>query len=145
MDSLESSDAVPAPTGGRLTGSEALKLHLTLTLGLGLCIAGFYFELNRAVGGNALSWAYVFEWPLFAGFAIYMWWNQLHRGRVRRRPPAPPRVAPEYVGMLKAWQDHQRQLAATETAMTRWEPDAEPPSRRPSPGGASSPGGQTLP
>ena len=23
------------------------------------------------------SWMYVFEWPLFAGFAVYMWWNLL--------------------------------------------------------------------
>lgn len=145
MDSVESSDSVPAPTVVRLTGSEALKLHLTLVGGLGLCIAGFYFEINRAVGGNALSWAYVFEWPLFAGFAIYMWWNLLHRGRVHRRPPAPMRVAPEHVGMLKAWQEHQRQLAATETALTRREPDAEPMSERARPGGLSSPGGQTLP
>ena len=32
----------------------------------------------RAVGGNSLSWAYVFEWPLFAGYAIYMWWRFVH-------------------------------------------------------------------
>jgi hypothetical protein len=100
----------------RLTGSEALKLHLTLACGLALCLAGFYFELDRALGGNALSWAYVFEWPLFAAFAVYMWWSMLHRGTVRRRRPAAlPRVAPEHVGMLKAWQEHQRTLAAAET------------------------------
>jgi hypothetical protein len=145
MDSVESSDPVPAPTGVRLTGWEALKLHLTLAVGVGLCIAGFSFEIHRAVGGNALSWAYVFEWPLFAGFAIYMWWNLLHRGRVRRRPPALPRVAPEHLGMLKAWQEHQRALAAAETALTRREPDASPLSELPRPGGVSSPGGQTLP
>ncbi len=25
------------------------------------------------MGGNGLSWAYTFEWPLFAGFAIVFW------------------------------------------------------------------------
>ncbi|HEX3840219.1 MAG TPA: hypothetical protein VHU85_05455 [Acidimicrobiales bacterium] len=116
MGSEESSDPVPAPTGSRLVGSEALKLHLTLAGGLALCIAGFYFELDRALGGNSLSWAYVFEWPLFAAFAVYMWWNMLHHGTVRRRRPvALPRVAPEHVGMLKAWQEHQRTLAGAET------------------------------
>jgi hypothetical protein len=145
MDSVESSDPAPAPTVVRLTGWEALKLHLTLGVGLGLCVAGFSFEIHRALGGNALSWAYVFEWPLFAGFAIYMWWNLLHRGRVRRRPPPPPRVAPEHLGMLKAWQEHQRALAATETVSTRPKPAAAPTSGRPRSGGVTSPGGQTLP
>ena len=37
------------------------------------CWSGFAFEVDRAVSGNSLSWAYVFEWPIFAGYAIYMW------------------------------------------------------------------------
>ncbi len=31
------------------------------------------WQLRRAVSGNALSWAYTFEWPIFAGFAIVFW------------------------------------------------------------------------
>jgi hypothetical protein len=133
MGSSESGTLAPAPAVPRLTGREALKLHLTLAVGLALCIAGFIFELNRAVGGNALSWAYVFEWPLFAVFAVYMWWNLLHGGRGRRRPPATPRVAPEHVGMLKAWQEHQRTLAA------------EVESRPGAPGVESGPGDRISP
>ncbi len=30
--------------------------------------------------GNTLSWVYTFEWPFFAGYAIYMWWKLLHEG-----------------------------------------------------------------
>ena len=63
---------------GRLRGGDAFRLHLTLTLGLALCVSAFIFEVMRALGGNSLSWAYVFEWPIFAVFAIYMWWNLLH-------------------------------------------------------------------
>jgi hypothetical protein len=45
-------------------------------------------ELSRALGGHSFSWIYVFEWPLFAGFAVYMWWNLLHgHDRVHRAPP----------------------------------------------------------
>jgi hypothetical protein len=40
----------------------------------GLCA----WQVNRALDGNQLSWAYVFEWPFFAGYAIYMWWRFLH-------------------------------------------------------------------
>jgi hypothetical protein len=62
----------------RLTGSDALRLHLVLAAGLAICIGAFIIELLRALGGHSFSWIYVFEWPLFAGFAIYMWWNLLH-------------------------------------------------------------------
>lgn len=72
-----------APT--RLRGSDATRLHLTLAGGLALCIGAFIIELLRALGGHSFSWMYVFEWPIFAGFAIYMWWNLLHgHDRVRR-------------------------------------------------------------
>jgi hypothetical protein len=36
------------------------------------------WQLGRALAGNALSWAYTFEWPLFAGYACYMWWQLIH-------------------------------------------------------------------
>ncbi len=31
------------------------------------------WRLHRAMSGNGLSWAYTFEWPLFAGFAVVFW------------------------------------------------------------------------
>jgi hypothetical protein len=31
------------------------------------------WQFHRAMSGNALSWAYTFEWPLFAGFAVVFW------------------------------------------------------------------------
>jgi hypothetical protein len=31
------------------------------------------WQLHRAESGNALSWAYTFEWPLFAIFAVVFW------------------------------------------------------------------------
>jgi hypothetical protein len=83
-----------APT--RLRGSDALRLHLTLAGGLAVCIVAFVIELMRALGGHSFSWMYVFEWPLFAGFAIYMWWNLL-QGNDRlpkKKGPAPP-AAPD--------------------------------------------------
>ena len=93
-------DAADATGGGRLHGGPAVRLHLTLAAGLALCIGAFVFEVGRALGGNSLSWAYVFEWPIFAVFAVYMWWNLLHdtdgdavgAGR-RPRPMAPARPA----------------------------------------------------
>ena len=125
------------PARSRLRGTAAVKAHVTLALGLLLCAAAFWFELGRALGGNALSWAYVFEWPLLGIFAVYMWWKFLHPGRDaareaarnRRRPPKPV-VAPQYEGMLAAWEEHQRDLAArqaTEDVTERpWRPGGNP-------------------
>jgi hypothetical protein len=31
------------------------------------------WQFHRAEGGNALSWAYTFEWPVFAIFGIVFW------------------------------------------------------------------------
>ena len=98
-----------------LRGAEAAKTHLALAVGLTICVAAFWFELDRALAGNGLSWAYVFEWPLFAVFAVYMWWNVLYRDRaVRRRAPRPePALDPRYAGMLEAWEAHQRELQSS--------------------------------
>jgi hypothetical protein len=95
--------ASPAPDGElrsaaqptRLRGSDATHLHLTLAGGLALCTGAFIIELLRALGGHSFSWIYVFEWPLFAGFAIYMWWNLLHgHDRVPRSASTAPSLPP---------------------------------------------------
>lgn len=44
------------------------------------CLAATYWQVERALGGNGLSWAYVFEWPFFAGYALFMWRRLLHEG-----------------------------------------------------------------
>jgi DNA-binding transcriptional regulator of glucitol operon len=56
----------------------ALKLHVVILLVVPAFMALCVWQLYRAVGGNSLSWAYVFEWPLFAGYAVYMWWRFVH-------------------------------------------------------------------
>lgn len=53
-------------------------VHLGLVLAVIICVSGFTVEYLRAQSGNTLSWAYVFEWPLFAGYAVYMWRKLLH-------------------------------------------------------------------
>src|SRR5664279_2856586 len=90
----------------RLSGVDAARVHLTLAVGLAVCGVAFWFEIRRALGGNGLSWAYVFEWPLLAVFAVYMWWTVLHGNRPTRRPPKKPEVAPEHQHMLEAWQEY---------------------------------------
>jgi hypothetical protein len=66
-----------------------------LTIGLVICVGAFIIEVIRALDGNSLSWAYVFEWPILGTFAIYMWWNLLHGQDGRRRKPASPTIGPD--------------------------------------------------
>lgn len=36
-----------------------------------------WWQISRAAGGNTLSWAYAFEWPVFAGFVVFVWWREV--------------------------------------------------------------------
>ncbi len=56
----------------------AWLLHATVLLVVVACMALGWWQLERALSGNTLSWVYTFEWPFFAGYAVYMWWKLLH-------------------------------------------------------------------
>jgi hypothetical protein len=55
------------------------------------------WQFHRAEGGNPLSWAYTFEWPIFVIFGVVFWaktivdeWRQSARAAPDLTPPAPP-------------------------------------------------------
>jgi DNA-binding transcriptional regulator of glucitol operon len=66
----------------------ALKLHLVILIVVPAFLALCFWQITRALGGNSLSWAYVFEWPLFAAYAVYMWWRFVHEAAEVGSPPA---------------------------------------------------------
>ena len=109
-----------------------MRLHVGVVLAASICVSACWIEVIRALDGNSLSWAYVFEWPLLAIFGIYMWWNFLHEGTtgLRRNRRAKPTMAPEYSGMLSAWQEYQRELAASQKPPTP-DGDVEAKTERP--------------
>ena len=63
---------------GRYFSRRCVGMHLTLLVLLPAFAWLTWWQLSRALGGNTLSWAYTFEWPLFAGYAVYMWWQLIH-------------------------------------------------------------------
>lgn len=67
--------------------------HLFAVLAFwGMCWLGDW-QLHRALGGNALSWAYTFEWPLFAVFGAVFWARTIRdEFRLRRGIAAPEAV-----------------------------------------------------
>jgi len=79
----------------------AFRINFGLVLAELICIPAFVIEMKRALDGNALSWAYVFEWPLLGLYAVYMWHKlrQDERGDGPRRPVIFDEDDPE----LDAW------------------------------------------
>lgn len=114
---------IPRPT--RLTGSDARHLHVTLLAGLALCVGAFIVELLRALGGHSFSWMYVVEWPLFAGFGLYVWWTLLHgRDRVPRttKNEKAPQAAEGPDEHLDAWNLYLQVMEAAEEQQDRDRP-----------------------
>lgn len=67
----------------------AIGLHAVIIVIIPTFAALCDWQVRRALAGNQLSWAYVFEWPFFGGYAIYMWWRILHEA------PAPTAASPD--------------------------------------------------
>ncbi len=60
------------------------------------CLGLGWWQFSRATGGNSLSWGYMFEWPVFAGFVVFIWIREIQVYRRKLTPsvdeaPAPAR------------------------------------------------------
>jgi DNA-binding transcriptional regulator of glucitol operon len=65
----------------------AMVVLVVTFLGLG------WWQVSRAAAGNSLSWGYAVEWPVFAGFVVYVWWREVRlarRGGVEAAEPPVP-------------------------------------------------------
>jgi hypothetical protein len=51
------------------------------------------WQYGRAIGGNNLSWAYTFQWPVFAVFVLVVWIRMM-RGDARSTKDHPPPLRP---------------------------------------------------
>lgn len=65
--------------------------HALVWAAVAVCLALGWWQAGRAAGGNTLSWAYTFEWPLFAIFAIVLWVREM-RATLRGEQPQPEKV-----------------------------------------------------
>ena len=75
-----------------------LGWHLLMVVSFwGMLWLGDWQQFHRALAGNGLSWAYTFEWPLFAVFAVVFWAKTIKdEFRIRRgEMPDPREVAAE--------------------------------------------------
>jgi hypothetical protein len=91
-------------------------MHAALVVLVPACAALCDWQVHRALSGNTLSWAYVFEWPFFACYGTYVWWKLVH-DQMGREPPAggaepPPERAEDSDIELAAYNRYLAELNA---------------------------------
>ncbi|HEY1825748.1 MAG TPA: hypothetical protein VGG21_07295 [Acidimicrobiales bacterium] len=109
----------------------AIGLHITLICWIALCALAAWWQVGRAVQGNALSFLYSIEWPLIGILGIVGWYSMLnmekvseHKEQARReyeeRMRAEAQEAREHAAAvegedanLAAYNDHLAQLSQT--------------------------------
>ena len=86
-----------------LIGPRWIGWHLLMVVSFwGMLWLGDW-QFHRALAGNGLSWAYTFEWPLFAGFAVVFWAKTIRdEFRIRRGEMPDPRAATAHADNLPA-------------------------------------------
>lgn len=73
----------------RLLTSAWLAGHVLVAVAVvGMLWLGVW-QYGRATAGNALSWGYTLQWPLFAGFTAFLWVREVRR-RLRGEAGATP-------------------------------------------------------
>lgn len=91
------------------------RLHAGLAAATVLCTTAFVVEILRALDGNTLSWAYVFEWPILLGYGSYMWWRLVREERgdtAQRTAPTPADLNDD--AALAAWNRYLAELHAAD-------------------------------
>jgi hypothetical protein len=62
----------------RWLSRRALSLHLTILVFVPGCAVAAWWQINRAAGGNQLSYLYSVLWPAFGLLSLYFWWMLIH-------------------------------------------------------------------
>ncbi|SDT68645.1 hypothetical protein [Actinoplanes derwentensis] len=62
--------------------------HLLALVMTATCLALGWWQFSRAADGNSISYGYMFQWPVFGGFVVFIWIRemQLARRKAEGRP-----------------------------------------------------------
>ncbi|WP_433828758.1 hypothetical protein ACQP2E_05360 [Actinoplanes sp. CA-015351] len=76
-------------------------LAIVLTAG---CLGLGWWQFSRAASGNSISWGYMFQWPVFGGFVVFIWLREVQlakrkaAGEPLEEPAAPAPETPRAPG-----------------------------------------------
>lgn len=108
----------------------SVLLHGALLVWFPGCLVAFWWQVHRAFDGNALSYLYSVEWPIFALIGVWAWWQLVHTdpatmGRLAQEriaasqadapggaPPAPARRREDEDDELAAYNDRLAELGS---------------------------------
>jgi hypothetical protein len=62
----------------RWLSRRAVSLHLAILVFVPGCAVAAWWQINRAAGGNQLSYLYSVLWPAFGLLSLYFWWMLIH-------------------------------------------------------------------
>jgi len=60
------------------TSRRAITAHVALAIWFPGCVAATWWQVNIALSGDSLGWAYSIMWPCFAVFGTVFWWYLVH-------------------------------------------------------------------
>jgi DNA-binding transcriptional regulator of glucitol operon len=66
------------PWAATWLSKRAFVLHVGLVLVVSVCGFAGWWQIDRALSGNLLSYGYAVEWPVFAVIAVVFWWQFIH-------------------------------------------------------------------
>ena len=117
-----------------------LACHVLVWVTVAAFMALAWWQAGRALEGNTLSWAYTFEWPLFAVFLIYLWVREMRMAAGKDAPgekvPAQARRGPVITRREQSEADDADPSLAEYNRYLAWlsrHPDARPTDYRESP------------
>jgi hypothetical protein len=62
----------------RWLSRRAVSLHFAMLIFVPGCAIAAWWQINRAAGGNQLSYLYSVMWPAFGLLSVYFWWMLVH-------------------------------------------------------------------
>ncbi len=94
---------------------KTFRIHVGLILAEIICVPAFIWQFSRAIHGNLLSWAYVVEWPVLGGYAVFMWHRLLQDERgLTERPVIDIKKAEAEDPDLAAWNAYLAKVHGTQ-------------------------------
>lgn len=102
-----------------------LGIHLLAVVLFFSFLAFGWWQFERATAGNARSWGYTFEWPLFAIFVIVMWVKMVRdelkapAAEAAEAEPAEPVTRKTEAELIKEAEEEDPALAAYNRYLAR--------------------------